>query len=114
MLLQAFSKWSEKKHGKVRSLVFDGALCATENRARGAQRPSINAVTGGWDREQTIMIIGTASQEPPFDLSVFREARHQVHTRSLHICKTHKLNLITLFQIEKNNFYLEMESNIKR
>jgi len=81
--------WSENKHGKGRSLLFDGAICATENKTGGVQRQSIKAVTGIWERVQAVMILDTVSEEPMLYLilSVFSEARHEVYTRTLHTCK---------------------------
>lgn len=71
--------WSENKHGKGRSLLFDGAICATENKMGGAQRQTIKALTGIWDKVQTVTILDTVSKEHILYLvCLFSEARHKV------------------------------------
>lgn len=121
-LLEVFFMWSKNKHGKGRSLLFDVAIVLQRTRLcwGRAQTQSIEAIRGIWDRAQTVMIPDTVRQGTHliFDLSAFSEARHEIYTRSLHICTIYTLNLNTLFQIEIkqqiNTFCLKIENKMKR
>lgn len=75
-----------------RSLLFDGAIYATENVTGGAQRQSIKAVTGKWDRVQIVTVLDTISKEPILYLICLCSMRqdmkytldHCIYTKNIH------------------------------